>query len=395
MNPKQASVIIPAYNAALYIRQAIESVLAQTYRDYEIIVVDDGSTDDTPRIAQQFGSAIRYIRQDNMGLSAARNTGIKNSQAAVIALLDADDLWEPEFLEVMLSFLNKHPQAAGAYCGFQYINSRGEIVGQPSIKVVPPEEFYENQVFIGNWLAPCAVIFHKHLAEQVGLFDESLRAVEDADLWIRLSALRPFVGFPKALVRYRRHDSNMTKDPQRMVTAEYQVTQKIFGPAEGDRLSWPRPKVDAYISHFRSAAVRYMEAGNISKSATYLRELFLLSSDYVASIELWRGLARAHIPQEHRYSSALDLNWTKLCADFEHLLEEFAAESNSPGSPNGQYSRIKGAAFLALADEAGRNYELQRALEWLWKAVQCNPQIVFSRPYWGTIFRSLANKVSG
>ena len=95
------TVVVPAYNAASYIKQTLESVFSQTYRNFEVIVVDDGSTDDTALIAQKFGDRIRYIRQPNQGLSAARNSAIKNARADVIALLDADDLWEPQFLEKM------------------------------------------------------------------------------------------------------------------------------------------------------------------------------------------------------------------------------------------------------------------------------------------------------
>ena len=123
------TVVVPAYNAELYLKQALESIFSQTYHNFEIILVDDGSKDDTPIIAQQYGDAIRYIRQSNRGLSAARNTAIKNARAEVIALLDSDDLWEPQFLERMIYLLNIHPEAAGVYCGFQYINSKGEIVG--------------------------------------------------------------------------------------------------------------------------------------------------------------------------------------------------------------------------------------------------------------------------
>ncbi|MGZ9166977.1 MAG: hypothetical protein ACXW4U_17540, partial [Anaerolineales bacterium] len=226
---------------------------------------------------------------------------------------------------------------------------------------------------------------------QVGLFDESLRALEDADLWIRLSALRPFVGLPKALVRYRMHSSNMTKDPQRMVNAAYQLTEKVFGPPEGDVSSWPKPKLKGYIDHYQSAAVRYMAADNIAKVAACLREIDLLSSDYLYGIEIWRGLARAHIPQEYRFAPSLELNWKKVSTDFGSLLGEFTA-GNLTGQ-NGQYSRIKGTAFLALADEAGRNSQLRRAYAWLGEAMRRDPQIVFSRPYWGTIYRSLTFRV--
>ena len=98
----RVSVVIPAYNQAKYLGDAIQSVLSQTYRDFEIIVVDDGSTDDTPLVVSQLGGNLHYIRQTNQGLAGARNTGIRNAKGSYIALLDSDDIWLPEFLQKIL-----------------------------------------------------------------------------------------------------------------------------------------------------------------------------------------------------------------------------------------------------------------------------------------------------
>ncbi len=112
------SVIIPCYNHAHYLSYALESVLAQTYNDWEAIVVDDGSTDNTAEVTAQFNDPrIRYIYQNNQGLSSARNTGIYASLAGAIALLDADDVWEADYLEKMLPTLESNPEAAAVYCG--------------------------------------------------------------------------------------------------------------------------------------------------------------------------------------------------------------------------------------------------------------------------------------
>ncbi|HEX9077055.1 MAG TPA: glycosyltransferase family A protein, partial [Anaerolineae bacterium] len=98
----RVSVVIPSYNHARYLRDAIRSVIAQTYRDFEIIIVDDGSSDDTPQVVAGFGNAVRYIRQENRGLAGARNTGVRAARGAFIGLLDADDIWMPEYLASML-----------------------------------------------------------------------------------------------------------------------------------------------------------------------------------------------------------------------------------------------------------------------------------------------------
>jgi len=390
MESELVSVAVPAYNAAPYLKQALESIFSQTYRNFEIIVVDDGSTDDTPLIARQFGDAIRYIRQSNRGLSAARNTAIKNALGKIIALLDSDDLWETQFLEKMIYQLNLNPKAAGVYCGFQYINSKGDVVGSPSLKTVPPELFHTTMVDEGNWLAPCGVVFRKRLAEEVGLFDESLRALEDTDLWIRLSEHWPFIGLQEALVKYRRHEGNMSKDPERMVTAMYQLTEKGYGPAEGDVTTWPLSKKEAFSGHFRDAAISYFASGRISKSVYYLQRLAEISPEYICSMHVWRGLARAHMPDEYQFESSPQHDWVLMQANLIKLLDQLDQKTDlSVSLSDDLYARMKGFAFLALADEAGRTRELARAYDWLRMGVRSYPRLLFARPFWGTIFRSI------
>lgn len=389
MKSDLVSVVIPAYNAAQYIRQAIESVLAQTYRDFEIIVVDDGSSDDTPSIARQFGAAIRYIRQPNRGLSAARNTAIKHACGAVIALLDSDDLWDPEFLEKMMRLLNNHPEVAGVYCGFQYINSQGEIVGRPSLKTVSPELFYATMIDEGNWLAPCGVIFRKRLTESAGLFDESLQAVEDWDMWIRLSEHQPFIGLPEALVKYRRHETNMSQDPERMIKAICQLTERRYGTAEGDVSTWSLSKKKAFGDLYLSAAIRYFAAGRVSKSAEYLQKLVEISPDYACRLSVWRGIVRAHTPIEYQFDHSPPHDWELMHARLAELLGELTRSANRSTEIHGLYPRLKGFAFLALADEAVRAGELGRASKWLGKAVCSHLPLLFARPFWGTILRSV------
>jgi glycosyltransferase involved in cell wall biosynthesis len=389
MEPILVSAVIPAYNAELYLEEAIESVLAQTYKTVELIVVDDGSTDDTALIAKKFGDSVHLIRQTNRGLSGARNTGIRNAQGEIIALLDADDLWEPNFLEEMVSGLEKSPHAAGAYCGFQYINKDGNVVGKPSLKVVDPDVFHETLRIGGNWLVPSGVIFWKSYVFKVGLFDESLRALEDVDMWIRLSVDHPFIGLPVPLVKYRRHESNMSKDPQHMITASRLLTEKRVGPLEGEFSSWPESMVYAYCRHFHSAAIRYLTVGNYEKSVYYLCQLAGISLDYLYDIGLWRGLARAHVPDEYQFDSSLEFNWTRMQSDIENLLAELKKNSNSQPNIHKHYARIKASAFLALADEAGRAGNLRLAYRWLWTALRSFSLILLDRRLWGIIFRSL------
>ena len=176
------SVIIPCYNHGHYLSYALESVLAQTYNDWEAIVVDDGSSDNTPEVTAQLNDPrIHYIYQNNQGLSSARNTGICASLAEAIALLDADDVWDPNFLEKMMNSLANNPQSAAVYCGYKYIDQDGINIGFQEVKIIPAEKVHDILYKQGNWLLPSSVIFRKGLAEAVGLFDESLQGIEEWD----------------------------------------------------------------------------------------------------------------------------------------------------------------------------------------------------------------------
>ncbi len=377
------SVVVPAHNAALYIRDALRSVLLQTWQSFEIIVVDDGSTDDTALVAREVGPSIHYLYQRNKGLAAARNTGIRHSHGEIIALLDADDLWTPEFLEVMAGLLARCPDAGGAYCGFQYVDQCGHVVGTHSVKVVAPQEFHEALVREGNWLSACGVIFRKHLAEGVGLFDESLRAAEDEDLWIRMSAHRPFVGVPRALVKYRRHDGNMSKDPERMVTAMLRVREKHCGPADGDVGTWPWSKVVAYRNVYGRAAIKYVAFGDMKKGAEFFQRLARLSWDEACGLSFWRGVVRAHIPEVNQFDDRVQIDWALVEARLSVLFDELAMRI-----PNGVVHRVKGSAYLAMADEARRGGDVLRAVVCLMRAALINPRIIVARAYWGTVARS-------
>lgn len=383
------SVIIPCYNHAHYLNYALESVLAQTYNYWEAIVVDDGSSDNTPEVTAQFKDPrIRYIYQDNQGLSSARNTGIYTSQAEAIALLDADDVWDADYLEKLLPTLESNPKAAAVYCGYNYIDCDGNIIGSPVQKVVPPDEFYKFLVNRGNWLIPSAVIFRKKIAEKEGYFDESLQAVEDTDLWIKISGNNPFVGVPQTLVRYRQHGSNMSSDPQRMIAAYYQILERDHGPPEGDPSAWSEEKKDEYTEYFRSASTRYLAFGDFELSAYYFLRMHEINPEVGNELGLWRSLARAHLPIEIR-PEPNPLKWERSEMDVRGLLSEL--EKINPDSPRLEkhYSKIVAGAYLAFADEAFRANDARRAFKWFWKASKQHLGLVLSRPYWGTLARGV------
>ncbi|MBW1782278.1 MAG: glycosyltransferase [Deltaproteobacteria bacterium] len=184
------SVIIPTFNRAMKTARAISSVLYQAFTDYEIIVVDDGSCDNTRDLLQQFGRKIRYIAHpSNRGVSAARNRGIRESDAPWIAFLDSDDYWLPGKLNVQLAFFRTHPEAV--ICQTQEIWMRNGRYANPKKRHLKPS----GDVFVPSLrlclISPSAVMLRRSLLEEVGLFDEDLPVCEDYDLWLRISCRHP------------------------------------------------------------------------------------------------------------------------------------------------------------------------------------------------------------
>jgi len=171
---KTISVIIPAYNHARYLAEAIDSVLAQTYAPLEIIVVDDGSTDGTPAVAASYGDRIRYIRQENAGVGAARNNGIAAARGEYLAFLDSDDIWLPEKLEREIALFDADPQLGFVHCGVEKFDESG----QTTISMTGAEGWIATDLLrldreVIAALGSCPIV-PKHVAEEVGGYDPRL-----------------------------------------------------------------------------------------------------------------------------------------------------------------------------------------------------------------------------
>lgn len=227
------SVIIPSYNSGEYLNEAIESVVNQTYRNLEIIVVNDGSSDDTEEIAKEWqrkDKRIRYLKHSrNKGLSTARNTGIKNSKGEYIAFLDADDIWLPQKLSLQI----KKVQGPGADLVFSnwYIWEPERNTKIIAFQVDPTQDKKSllHSLVKRNFGSPSTVFLRKSSLEKVGLFDESLNSSEDYDLWLRFCLKDMKIDFIKEpLIYYRRHSKQMTESTYIMRTSRLRVFQKII-----------------------------------------------------------------------------------------------------------------------------------------------------------------------
>ena len=209
----RVSVIMPTFNRAHCLERAIDSVLDQTFRDYELIVVDDGSTDHTADLLKRYGDSLKSIHQQNRGVSAARNTGIRAARGELIALLDSDDCWLPTKLERQVDFFETHPQAQ--------VCQTEEIWIRNSRRVNPKHRHrkFSGLIFEKSLplclVSPSAVMLRKSLLDQVGLFDERLPACEDYDLWLRITWKYPVDLIPTPLiVKHGGHADQLSRMPE-------------------------------------------------------------------------------------------------------------------------------------------------------------------------------------
>lgn len=214
-SPKMAkpfvSIVMPVFNAAAYVKETIDSALEQTYRDIEIIAVDDGSSDGSLALLRSYEPRIKVLNQVNCGQGRARNRGVELSTGELLAFLDADDLWDPTKVERQVSVLTQHPDALAAYCDHRIIDAKGKVTG-PSGALAQPRTSGQllRNLILGNFIiSPSLMMMRRTAFEQVGGFDESLRQNDDYDLWMRVAANGPILYMLDTLVSYRRHGRNL------------------------------------------------------------------------------------------------------------------------------------------------------------------------------------------
>jgi len=222
--PNSIDVIIPVHNAELYIKEALGSVINQTYPVNKIYLIDDGSNDRSEKIINEYQKEssikIEYIKTYGNSPSKARNIGIKRSSADIIAFLDADDVWHPEKIEKQIKLIEEK-EVEFVHTGYQYIDSAGN-------DFIPRDRSYSDSELYGDVsrlifhkvgsIALPSVIISKKLIDRVGAFDPELRFAEDHDLWIRAAQATKFGFLKENLLKVRRHNSNITNDRDSLLT---------------------------------------------------------------------------------------------------------------------------------------------------------------------------------
>jgi glycosyltransferase involved in cell wall biosynthesis len=215
------SIVVPCYNQGHFLGETLASALAQVGADLDVIVVDDGSTDSTPEVAAA-ARGVRYVRQDNAGLPAARNTGLRESKGDTVVFLDSDDRLLPGAVAAGLAALARAPEAAFAYGAHVNIDRDGGRL--PPSPVVPlGDDPYATLLTINCVVNPAAAIYRRWVFDRVGGFDTRLRASEDYDLYLRIAREFAVVAHPAIVVEYRRHGAAMSADPARMLVNTLRV----------------------------------------------------------------------------------------------------------------------------------------------------------------------------
>jgi cellulose synthase/poly-beta-1,6-N-acetylglucosamine synthase-like glycosyltransferase len=292
------SVIIPAYNAANYISETLDSVLAQTFRDWEIIVVNDGSpdTEELENVLGRYQEQISYHKQENRGPGSARNEGMRHAFGQYLAFLDSDDLWLPDFLNELVQFLEQHA-SVGMVCAdcVYFGDPKWEGVSWRSLDPIEePLTFEKLLPTLGGAFASFALLRRETVAK-VGLFDVDTRILEDYIYWLRLLySGGKLAYFGKVLGKRRVHLGSLTYDPDVVLTHAAQALQKLSG----------------YL------APNSAEAGLVQKELAAVGSRFCLregrhrlqQSDYAGALEWFRN-ANSAVPSKKLQLTALSLRW--------------------------------------------------------------------------------------
>lgn len=211
----RVSIVIPAYNAGQYLEETLKSVLASSYDDYEIVVVDDGSTDNTAAVAAAMGPKVRLIRQANQGMSRSRNNAIDSSQSEFIALLDSDDIWHPDKLRLQVAALDESPEVGLCYTEFRSWDGAAASAQLAPVATGTRADALSGWIYpkmlLTNFVLPSSALFRRTLWNKLGPFLCEDHQTDDWEYFIRASREVPFAKLEAQLVLYRQHPASLSR----------------------------------------------------------------------------------------------------------------------------------------------------------------------------------------
>ena len=370
------SVIIPCYNQAHLLTTAIRSVQAQTMPDWEIIIVNDGSSDATAVVAKTFvNPQIHYVAQENMGLSAARNTGIEHANGRFICFLDADDAWAPEFFQTCLAVLKKQPTIGGVYTRHLFFDHEGNLLSDGNGHIVPAAQM-RSALLEGGFFPVHSVMLRRSILDAVGYFDVEFTSLEDWDLWLRVSQKYAYVGIEQPLAYYRVNPNSMSMDIERMHANRLAVLAKHFGSLMGDPTIWPLQKRQAVACAYRQTGFLCFEQGKADVAWGYLEKAFVLMPMLLQRLDTFYEIGCGTQPRGKRGSvAAIDVvaNGRSL---FRHL-DQFFTDHAANKAVQKQFVNAYSTANFALGMLSDQSGQWTQARSYLLQAVRAKPALIW------------------
>ncbi|MEP7358074.1 MAG: glycosyltransferase family A protein, partial [Anaerolineales bacterium] len=290
------SIILPVFNGEKFIAGALATVQAQTLTGWELIVVDDGSTDATPAIlaAADAGERRRVIRQANAGLAAARNRGLAEARAPYVAFLDVDDRWHPSYLSEMRAALEAAPRAAAAFAGWGCIDDDGRPLPQRALLSPEQTARLPSDLKWRNAILPSALVARRSALAQAGGFDEALAACEDWDLWLRLIALGDFAAVPRIMMEYRVHAGSMTENVEHIEQERLKLNAKHLGPLDEPLAAWPAERRWAVGFTYFNSALGHLRQKQLAPARDRIQRAVRCWPDLAAQNEFYYELGCAY-----------------------------------------------------------------------------------------------------
>lgn len=287
MTPRSSprvSVVIPLYNCERYIGEAIESVLAQTFRDFEIIVIDDGSTDGSAKAVHRFGDAVRYVYQPNAGVSAATNRGVAAARGDLIALFDNDDVWLPSKLERQVTFLDQHPSCDLVNCDMQYISESGVLLDR-HIRGIDLNSPYV-RLFQQGYVIHCSMIMARRSTfDKVGGFNESFVAagLQDMEWLSRVIECCELRYLPEVLVLYREHRPRVVGDQHKWNEELY--LNKLWDRYHEDPVK-RRFLTSERVAYLSNLGQMQISTGRFEAGRRHLRQASVMGMSHLVNLKM-------------------------------------------------------------------------------------------------------------
>jgi hypothetical protein len=377
----RVSVLIPAYNQGRYLAMAIRSALEQTYSDIEVLVVDDGSTDETAAVARAFTDPrVSYVYQDNQGLSAARNTGIRRATGEFLTFLDADDLFLPEKLSLLLAAIDENPQWGFVAGQAVLIDENGKALGEVFDRGLPADR---SELLLSNPLHVGSVLLRRRWQQEVGYFDEMLRSYEDWDYWLRLArAGCPMGWVPRPVSQYRFHRQQMTRIGRQMTTATFAVLDKVYCDPDLPQ-AWLARRDEAYSRASLRAAAQAYTAGEVDEASQHM----------AAAVRLDPSLA-AHDGERVARLAAGWANHAKTADPLAFLEQVYAHLPDELAALRRRRRADLAKEALQLAFAAYNRGDLRATRTALWHAIGYRPACMRERGVLALLARSIAPRTA-